>query len=129
MMDALDRAIVSTQSHLDALRNERGHWEGHLSSSALSTATAIVALSLVDSNQHAVHIEAGACWLREHQNADGGWGDTTLSFSNISTTVLCHAAFHGTGKVELHVETVRRADAPCPPRASPQRRGPNRGSP
>ncbi|MCB1277001.1 prenyltransferase/squalene oxidase repeat-containing protein [Prosthecobacter sp.] len=97
MMDALDRAIVSTQSHLDALRNERGHWEGHLSSSALSTATAIVALSLVDSNQHAVHIEAGACWLREHQNADGGWGDTTLSKSNLSTTLLCWSALHRVG--------------------------------
>ena len=97
MMDALDRAIASTQSHLDALRDARGHWEGHLSSSALSTATAIVALSLVDAGKHAAHIAAGARWLSEHQNADGGWGDTTLSKSNLSTTLLCWSALHRVG--------------------------------
>ncbi|UCG33723.1 MAG: hypothetical protein JSU68_03630 [Phycisphaerales bacterium] len=31
-------------------------------------------------------------WLAEHQNADGGWGDTVDSPSNISTTTLCWAA-------------------------------------
>jgi squalene-hopene/tetraprenyl-beta-curcumene cyclase len=92
MMDALDRAIRNTQAHLDALRNASGHWEGRLSSSALSTATAIVALALVDRDKHAAHIAAGAQWLCEHQNADGGWGDTTLSKSNLSTTLLCWSA-------------------------------------
>ncbi len=94
MMDALDRAIANTQAHLDALRNERGHWEGRLSSSALSTATAVVALALVDREKHAVHIAAGAQWLCEHQNSDGGWGDTTSSKSNLSTTLLCWSALH-----------------------------------
>lgn len=98
MMDALDRAIANTQAHLDALRNERGHWEGRLSSSALSTATAIVALALVDRDKHEVHIAAGAQWLCDHQNADGGWGDTTLSKSNLSTTLLCWSALHLVGK-------------------------------
>ncbi|MDB6006329.1 MAG: shc 2 [Prosthecobacter sp.] len=98
MMDALDRAIANTQAHLDALRNERGHWEGRLSSSALSTATAIVALALVDREKHTVHIVAGARWLCEHQNADGGWGDTTLSKSNLSTTLLCWSALHLMGQ-------------------------------
>lgn len=94
MMDALDSAIANTQAHLDALRNASGHWEGRLSSSALSTATAIVALALVDRDKHAVHIAAGAQWLCDHQNADGGWGDTTLSKSNLSTTLLCWSALH-----------------------------------
>ena len=94
MMDALDRAIANTQAHLHALRSASGHWEGHLSSSALSTATAIVALALVDPEKHAVHTAAGARWLCEHQNADGGWGDTTLSKSNLSTTLLCWSALH-----------------------------------
>jgi squalene-hopene/tetraprenyl-beta-curcumene cyclase len=97
MMDALDSAIANTQAHLDALRNASGHWEGRLSSSALSTATAIVALALVDRDKHAVHIAAGAQWLCDHQNADGGWGDTTLSKSNLSTTLLCWSALHLVG--------------------------------
>jgi squalene-hopene/tetraprenyl-beta-curcumene cyclase len=70
----------------------RSHWEGRLSSSALSTATAITALSLVDPRKFEREINAGAKWLIEHQNEDGGWGDTTKSFSNISTTMLCWAA-------------------------------------
>ncbi|MHB1080450.1 MAG: prenyltransferase/squalene oxidase repeat-containing protein [Prosthecobacter sp.] len=98
MMDALDSAIANTQAHLDALRHASGHWEGRLSSSALSTATAIVALALVDRDKHAVHIAAGAQWLCDHQNADGGWGDTTLSKSNLSTTLLCWSALHLVGK-------------------------------
>lgn len=94
MMDALDRAIAATQAHLESLRQAKGHWGGHLSSSALSTATAIVALSLVDREKHAVFIQKGAQWLCDHQNADGGWGDTTLSKSNLSTTLLCWSALH-----------------------------------
>jgi squalene-hopene/tetraprenyl-beta-curcumene cyclase len=94
MMDALDRVIAATQAHLESLRHTNGHWEGHLSSSALSTATAIVALSLVDREKHAVFIQKGSQWLCDHQNADGGWGDTTLSKSNLSTTLLCWSALH-----------------------------------
>jgi len=98
MMDALDSAIANTQAHLDALRNASGHWEGRLSSSALSTATAIVALALVDRDKHAVHIADGAQWLCDHQNTDGGWGDTTQSKSNLSTTLLCWSALHLVGR-------------------------------
>src|SRR5262249_49519477 len=39
-------------------------------------------------------IERSLAWLIEHQNPDGGWGDTDRSFSNISTTMLCRAAFY-----------------------------------
>ena len=92
MMDALDRAIANTQAHLESLRTKGGQWEGHLSSSALSTATAIVALSLVDREKHAAFIQKGAQWLCDHQNADGGWGDTTISKSNLSTSLLCWSA-------------------------------------
>jgi len=98
MMDALDRAIANTQAHLHALRSASGHWEGRLSSSALSTATAIVALALVDREKHAQPIAAGARWLCENQNTDGGWGDTTLSKSNLSTTLLCWSALHLVGQ-------------------------------
>jgi squalene-hopene/tetraprenyl-beta-curcumene cyclase len=73
-------------------RNLAGHWEGELSTSALSTATSIVALGTVDAAAHQVSIERACAWLVAYQNADGGWGDTTKSFSNISTTLLCWSA-------------------------------------
>lgn len=38
-------------------------------------------------------IHAGLQWLVGQVNEDGGWGDTTISHSNISTTALCWAAF------------------------------------
>lgn len=93
-MTALDSALANTRAHLLGLRNAAGHWEGELSSSALSTATAIVALHTVDPDRHADAIAAGAAWLVGHQNADGGWGDTPLSKSNLSTTLLAWSALH-----------------------------------
>jgi squalene-hopene/tetraprenyl-beta-curcumene cyclase len=79
-----------------------GHWTGTLSSSALSTATACIALSLVERHHPGrgapAAVERGLLWLAAHQNPDGGWGDTTLSRSNISTTALVWAAFGAAGK-------------------------------
>src|SRR5438132_462760 len=65
-----------------------GDWIGELSSGGLSTATAVVALGQVDAKAHRGLIRGGLSWLAEHQNADGGWGDTVKSRSNISTTAL-----------------------------------------
>jgi squalene-hopene/tetraprenyl-beta-curcumene cyclase len=96
----------------DALLAERvpeGHWVGELSTSALSTATAVMALHLVNPFEHRDRIDAGLKWLAEHQNADGGWGDTVKSFSNISTSMLCRAAFKLAGEKEQG-ETVRRLE-------------------
>ena len=78
-------------------RNAAGHWEGRLSSSALSTATAIVAIATARDagvgppNADAL-VEGGLRWLVATRNADGGWGDTTDSVSNISTTALVWSA-------------------------------------
>ena len=43
--------------------------------------------------RHDVLIERGLAWLATHANADGGWGDTIRSRSNLSTTTLVWAAF------------------------------------
>jgi squalene-hopene/tetraprenyl-beta-curcumene cyclase len=94
----LERAYQTALAALLAQRTAEGHWVGELSSSALSTATAVSALALVQkqtgSRAHDSLIAGGLAWLAAHQNADGGWGDTVKSISNISTTMLCLAAFH-----------------------------------
>lgn len=94
MIDSLETAIHRTRAHLLSLQHGATHWQGELASSALSTATACVALHGVDAGGHERWIHAGTCWLVEHQNADGGWGDTPVSKSNLSTTLLCWSALH-----------------------------------
>lgn len=93
----LKESLTNAQSELFGRRNAAGHWEGRLATSALSTATALVALGLVDETTHRQRILAACRWLVDHQNADGGWGDTDKSFSNLSTTLLCWSALVGFG--------------------------------
>ena len=90
--DAFHAARRAAVAELLGRRTAAGHWIGRLSSSALSTATAITALRLVDSSAHAASIEAGGRWLVATQLADGSWGDTVASKGNLSTTLLCWAA-------------------------------------
>ncbi len=89
----MKRFLDNARKALLSERNADGHWRGELSSSALSTATAVIALALVSREAHSKLIDAGLGWLEETQNEDGGWGDTVRSFSNISTTLLCWSAF------------------------------------
>ena len=136
-MKELEETLDNTRQALLRLRGPHGHWEGELAASALSTATAVVALE--------TYLRAGSCssevrsrksedkgrlptsdfrpltsdssflrdrgrdWLARTQNGDGGWGDTILSLSNISTTALCFAAFAGAD--EKYPEVVRRCAA------------------
>ena len=97
--------------------NREGHWTGELSSSALSTATAVVALATVDRATHSDLIDAGLRWLAKTQNADGGWGDTIRSKSNISTTALCWAAF-GAARADGEFPAVVANAAMWPARGS-----------
>lgn len=90
--ERLEAAYRTARDALLAERIPAGHWVGELSSSALSTATAILALHLVNPFEHRERIDAGLRWLVRHQNEDGGWGDTVKSKSNISTSLLVRAA-------------------------------------
>jgi len=105
MQDArFQRTLKNTRSTLLDYRLPHGHWEGELSSSALSTATAMIALKCyanrttpigagLPDNQKVAHlIKNGLQWLLDSQNKDGGWGDTICSESNISTTALVWGA-------------------------------------
>jgi len=88
-----EKSIRRLEKHLLESRTPQGFWNGHLSSSALSTATSVFALAMVDEKENQTQIQRGLKWLHDNSNSDGGWGDTPLSISNISTTMLCWAAF------------------------------------
>jgi len=111
---AIERTRTAARRLLLEARHPAGYWEGGLSSSALSTATAVCALELV--RRHRPHppksleslVAAGIGWLAKHQNPDGGYGDTTDSPSNISTTTLCWAALGMTPGAEA---AAARAEA------------------
>lgn len=103
------------QAHVTALlaeRNTSGFWEGRLSSSPLATAVAVFALFKVNPEQFGNPIEKGLEWLLWTQNPDGGWGDTDgADPSNLSTTLLCRAAFYGCralGKYEVILNKAER---------------------
>ncbi len=97
-LERISRAASLINSELLQRRTPGGWWEGQLSTSALSTATAVMALlKAVECSPDDVRrtrwqslIQQGIRWLAQHQNSDGGWGDTILSISNISTTMLGH---------------------------------------
>jgi squalene-hopene/tetraprenyl-beta-curcumene cyclase len=95
----IEPALRQARERLLGLRVGDAWWRGKLSASALSTATAVVALALAKrasspgDARHDRLIERGLTWLATHANADGGWGDTVCSRSNLSTTTLVWAAF------------------------------------
>ena len=68
-------------------QNDEGFWTGRLSSSALATAVAIVALKIKGSYDCGEKIFKGLGWLLNHINSDGGFGDTPGSQSNVSTSL------------------------------------------
>lgn len=106
---SLRRNYLAARDALLAERTPAGHWVGELSTSALSTAVAAIALQLADAEKHRAMIDGGLLWLAANQNADGGWGDTTKSFSNISTSMLVRAAFALVDD-DSHRETVAKLE-------------------
>lgn len=105
----VERAYQSARENLLSSRLAKGWWEGELSSSALSTAVAVAALIAAKVDAPKL-VENGLSWLNEHQNADGGWGDTTISFSNISTTLLVKSAFYISGRHQEFASTLEKTD-------------------
>jgi squalene-hopene/tetraprenyl-beta-curcumene cyclase len=106
----LGETLERAGQRLLAARLPDGYWQGELSSSALSTATAVCALALLDgasgADRFAGLVRGGLAWLADNQNDDGGWGDTPDSPSNISTATLCWAALGAGQRVGQECHTV-----------------------
>jgi len=107
-------AFHAARDHLLADRTPAGHWEGRLSSSALSTATAAWALHVAERDRgpgpFSALIRPGLDWLARHQNQDGGWGDTVLSASNLSTSLLAWSSLAASDGRDAHRRAVERAE-------------------
>jgi squalene-hopene/tetraprenyl-beta-curcumene cyclase len=105
---------ASARAALLRARTGDGHWEGRLSTSALSTATAVIALATAlrhDSGVVRQLVLRGAAWLAAHANTDGGWGDTPDSRSNISTTALAWGALNVVPSTPATDAAARKAEA------------------
>ena len=127
----VDRAIEDLVRRLEEARAGGDHWEGFLASSALSTGTAVLALHLAAATGHPRGsdlrqcVDSGAAWLVEHQNGDGGWGDTVRSATNISTTAIVWAALsaipspgpHAAAAIGRAAEWLERAAGGSSPEA------------
>jgi squalene-hopene/tetraprenyl-beta-curcumene cyclase len=92
--DLLKIQLQVLNDRLKKEQNSNGFWSGMLSSSALSTATAIVALKIYGDRADDELIQSGYNWLCSNINGDGGFGDTPASESNVSTSLLCYAAVY-----------------------------------
>lgn len=98
LSERVGRSLERARAALLAERDADGVWTGELSSSALSTAVAAMAMHQAAAAGHpqaeALRTAArrGFDWICGRQNEDGGFGDTVTSPSNISTSLLCWAA-------------------------------------
>lgn len=107
---ALERAAACLRER----QHDDGRWVGMLSSSALASSIAIVALQLVDADRYASQIQHGRRWLLDTQLRDGGWGDATIDTSNINATSLAIAALTFTRAADPatdNAHALRRARA------------------
>jgi prenyltransferase beta subunit len=106
MENILINKFKELSEKLLAERNAAGFWTGKLSSSALSTAVAIVALKAGGQAGDVKRIRDGFDWISKNINDDGGFGDTPGSISNISTTLLCYAAVNFCGQDKNSTDVI-----------------------
>ncbi|MFT7678754.1 MAG: squalene-hopene/tetraprenyl-beta-curcumene cyclase [Planctomycetota bacterium] len=98
MSASLHETLARAREGLLQQRCEAGHWRGLLSSSSLSTATAVAALAAAaqawpERAQELLGLaRRGRAWLASNAGQDGGFGDTVDSPSNLSTSALAWMA-------------------------------------
>ena len=88
------RAADRAAEHLYGRQRSDGGWTDRLSSSAVATGLAVVALARAGRAAHRRPVEAGLAWLRDSQRADGGWSDADADPpGSKSGTAFAMAAF------------------------------------
>lgn len=107
----IEKMLGTVRESLLASLSKQGFCKGRLSSSALATATSVFALTVVDKIKYQSLVEHGLDWLGKNQNSDGGWGDTILSTSNISTTMLCWSALTAAQEPQKYEKTTVKLEA------------------
>lgn len=97
----MESAINTLEQYLLKSRNSDGVWDGHLSSSAVSTSVACFALYSIDKEKYAPYIKKAVAWLHANMALDGSWGDSVESPSNLTATLLSYAALYACDKPEV----------------------------
>lgn len=90
--EKIQTIVNDASKRLLSMRREDGMWEGHLSSSAISTSVSIFALSVIDHEEYQKEIERGILWLRQTMKPEGAWGDSIESPVNMTATLLSYTA-------------------------------------
>ena len=104
LADATER-LLSMRRENKLQAGATGMWEGHLSSSAISTAVSIFALSVIDRQEYDYEIQKGIQWLLDTMKPEGAWGDSVESPVNMTATLLSYTALTHLGNVP---ETTER---------------------
>lgn len=73
-------------------RNSEGFFTSGLSDSAVSTATACLALELADAQKYSQAIRNAREWLLSHRDQDALYGDSPESPANLTATFLAYTA-------------------------------------
>jgi squalene-hopene/tetraprenyl-beta-curcumene cyclase len=73
-------------------------WNGRLSSSAIATSVSVFALQRINSELYAPYIANGVKWLHTTMKADGTWGDSVESPSNMTATLLTYVSLYAVGQ-------------------------------
>lgn len=106
--EKIEVMLNDATERLLSMRREDGMWEGHLSSSAISTSVSIFALSVIDRQEYAHEIQCGTRWLLDTIKPEGAWGDSVESPVNMTATLLSYTALTHLGQVPVATEKYIR---------------------
>jgi len=80
-----DTPVARALAFIKAAQEEDGSWFGRWGVNHIyGTAAVLPALAAIGENMAADYVLRASDWIAEHQNADGGWGETPASYVDTS---------------------------------------------